>query len=367
MLHNLSFPYDNSSVNQNIPREFATVSYSSINHAIHAIHECQPTAYMAKSDISEAYRLIPINRADYHLTGFSWKGKFYFDKCLPQGCSSSCQIFQNISNSLLWILQNKFGLKKNVINVLDDFLLVAPSYEECKQALTAFITLARELGIPLASNKTVGPSTDLAFLGIQINTLRMTASLPIDKIHRYTTDLTVVLAKGKITLRELKSVIGKLQFSTSVIRPGRPFLRRLIDRTMGIQKPHYFIRLRSEELEDIKIWIEFLKSYNGITILRKPSTASSKTVNLYTDASAAGFGGTFGTHWIQESYPNSWKNYHISVLEIYPILVLIKVFSHKIANADITFHCDNEAVVTVLNKQTSKNPYLLKIIRLIVL
>ena len=33
----------------------------------------------------------------------------------------------------------------------------------------------------------------------------------------------------------------------------------------------------------------------------------------------------------------------------------------------IDFYCDNEAVVTVLNVQTSKTPYLLKVIRFIVL
>lgn len=366
MLHNLSYPYDAHSVNHNISRQFTTVTYSSVKDAVAAINACQPTAYMAKTDLSEAYRQVPIHPSDYHLTGFSWNEKYYYDKCLPQGCSSSCQTFQRISNGLLWILKNKFGLS-NIVNVLDDFLFVGSSHKQCKDSLHTFITLANELGIPLAPNKTVGPTTNIVFLGVQLNTEKMTASLPSEKINRYVADLSELQNHRKITLRQLRSIIGKLQFATSVIRPGRPFLRRLINKTIGITKPHFYIRLGSEELKDMAMWTKFLTSYNGITILRPPSTVSSATINLYTDASAEGFGGTYGTSWIQEHYPDSWKSYHISVLEIYPIYVLIKLFAKKIVNADLTFHCDNEAVVTVINKQTSKNPYLLKIIRLVVL
>ena len=366
MLHNLSYPYNDSSVNENIPREFATISYPSIKDAINAIHQCQPLPYMAKSDISEAYRLVPVSPEDYNLLGFSWNGNYYYDKCLPQGCRSSCQIFQKISNALLWILKNKFGFE-NIVNVLDDFLFIAHSYDKCLTMLNSFKLLAEELGIPLAEKKTVGPTTNLIFLGIQLDSANKIASLPLEKINTYSQDLATIQSHKKVTLRELRSCIGKLQFATSVIRPGRPFLRRLINRTIGIKKPHHFIRLRSEELRDIEIWQDFLKSYNGITILRPPSFVNSETINFYTDSSHMGFGGTYGTQLIQEYFPESWKNYHISILEIYPIYVLIKMFAQKILNADIVFHCDNEAVVNVLNKQTSKDPYLLKIIRLIVL
>lgn len=48
---------------------------------------------MAKTDIEDAFRIIPIHPSDYHLLGFIWEGQFYYDKCLPMGASSSCQIF----------------------------------------------------------------------------------------------------------------------------------------------------------------------------------------------------------------------------------------------------------------------------------
>ena len=75
ILHNLSFPYDERSVNTNIPRDEATVQYASLKDSIKIIQN----AYMAKSDISEAFRLIPISPKDYHLTGFFFQG-YYYDR-----------------------------------------------------------------------------------------------------------------------------------------------------------------------------------------------------------------------------------------------------------------------------------------------
>ena len=164
--------------------------------------------------------------------------------------------------------------------------------------LNSFIHLSEDLGIPLAAAKTVCPITNLIFLSIQLNTANKTTSLPLEKINRYTNDLTKLQANTKVSLRELKSCIEKFQFVTSVIRPSRPFLRRFINRTICITKPHHFIRLRKEELEDVEIWQPFLKFYNGVTILRISSVVNSETINFYTDAALNGFEGTYGALWI---------------------------------------------------------------------
>ena len=67
----------------------------------------------------------------------------------------------------------------------------------------------------------------------------MPAVLPSQKIHDYSKSVIETLAKNKITLRELKSLIGKLQFCTIVVPHGTAFLRRLHDLTVGIKKTHF--------------------------------------------------------------------------------------------------------------------------------
>ena len=366
LLRNLSYPYDLSSVNSNIPTSASTVKYERLSDAIKDIQECTLDAHMAKSDIADAFRLIPLHPSQYHLTGFSWEHKYYYDKCLPQGSASSCRIFETFSTALKWILNNKLGVKR-VTKVLDDFFFADDTELECSAALSSFIYLCQELRVPIAQHKTAGPSQVITFLGIELDTHFMIARLPTTKLDTYREDIQNYMTHDKVTLRELKSIIGKLQFATTVVKPGRPFLRRLYDLTMQATKPHHYIRLTKSVKQDLDTWFHFLQHYNGITMIRCPSHADSHSVHLFTDASKTAFGGTYGTFWIQGTWPEAWKSEDITVLELYPIYLIVCMFKQKIANSDITFHCDNSAICAIINKQTSKHKTIMNIVRPLVL
>ena len=365
LLHNLSYPYDSRAVNANISKVNSAVTYSTIQDAIKLIQDNSPNAYLAKSDIAEAFRIIPLHPSQYHLTGFFWNG-FYYDKCLPMGCSSSCQIFSLFSDALLWILKNKLNTK-HVIKVLDDFLFVEKSHDKCMRSLASFLFLCNDIGVPVAPHKTLGPVHTLVFLGIELDSTNMCARLPHDKLVTYYCDILQVLNKQKITLRQLKSLIGKLQFATVVVRGGRPFLRRLHDLTCQASKPFHFIRLNNIVKNDLQMWLDFLKHYNGKTFIYFHPTVSSTDIHFCSDASKKAFGGTYGKRWIQCTWPHHWKEKDITFLEFYPIYVLVSMFACKLVNAKIIFHCDNEAVVAIINKQTSKNAQLMSIMRPLVL
>ena len=70
----------------------------------------------------------------------------------------------------------------------------------------------------------------------------------------------------KLTLRELQSLIGTLNFACKVIVPGRSFLRRLIDLTIGIRRPNFHIRLNNKARLDLAAWLIFLQSFNGVSL-----------------------------------------------------------------------------------------------------
>ena len=51
-----------------------------------------------------------------------------------------------------------------VLHYLDDFLLVgAPNSSECERALSILLRVFGELGLPVATNKSEGPATQLTF------------------------------------------------------------------------------------------------------------------------------------------------------------------------------------------------------------
>lgn len=90
------------------------------------------------------------------------------------------------------------------------------------------------------------------------------------------------------TLKQLQSLIGMLNFACKVVPPGRPFLRRLIDLTVGLKKPYYHRRLNSEAKADLNAWGLFLDHFNGKALLPSGITHSSASLHLFTDASDLG-------------------------------------------------------------------------------
>ncbi|XP_056016820.1 uncharacterized protein LOC125676591 [Ostrea edulis] len=65
-------------------------------------------ALLAKTDLENAYKQIPIHPGDFELLGFRISGSFFYDKTLPFGLSYTCQLFEKFSSALQWILENKF-------------------------------------------------------------------------------------------------------------------------------------------------------------------------------------------------------------------------------------------------------------------
>ena len=94
LIHHLSFP-KGSSVNDGIPPEHTRVCYATTEDAIQQIKLVGSGAYLAKTDIKNAFRILPIRQEDYGLLGMKWRDKFYYDLCMPMGCSSSCRTFRN--------------------------------------------------------------------------------------------------------------------------------------------------------------------------------------------------------------------------------------------------------------------------------
>ena len=367
MLHNLTFPYDGSSLNENIPKEFTTVKYASFLDAVKVVQGQGPGCFLAKSDISDAFRLLPLHPSQYHLMGFQFKGKFYYDKCLPMGCAASCKKFEEFSDALKWILVNKFGVR-NITKILDDFLFCHKIKAVCDGYLHLFLTMCDIINIPVAYHKTETARTSLVFYGIRINTTEMIASLPSDKLKAYTEAVEEALTHKKLTFRELKSVIGKLQFATTVVKPGRAFLRRMHDLTKKSYKPHYLIRLNKDVKSDLRMWLAFMRDYNGVTMIKAVPPSDSQRLHLYADASQSyGYGCTFGRAWFQGRWPLSWQQKNICVLELYPLYMLLHTYSHILKNQKITFHSDNGAVVDVLKSQTSDCKEMMAIIRPLVL
>ena len=88
--------------------------------------------------------------------------------------------------------------------------------------------------IPIAASKTQGPVKVIEFMDIILDSVRMEARLPADKIERLRAAFDLFENKRASSLKELQSIIDTLNFASKVIPPGRPFLQRMIELTRNI-------------------------------------------------------------------------------------------------------------------------------------
>jgi hypothetical protein len=159
-----------ASINDGISSEHTAVCYSRVDDAISMIKKLCKGCFLAKTDIKNAFRIIPICPQDYDLLGIFWQGKFYYDRAMPMGCASSCRTFETFSTALQWVAQKHLNIA-HLVHILDDYLMAASSYDQCCTDLKNFLSLCEYLGVPIAQEKTVGPRTTLTFAGIELDTI----------------------------------------------------------------------------------------------------------------------------------------------------------------------------------------------------
>lgn len=230
-----------------------------------------------------------------------------------------------------------------------------------------FYTLARDIGLPIKAEKTVYPTSTLTFLGLELNTLKFEVRLPADKLESMKSEIRKFQNKTTASLQELQSLIGLLNFACRVVPPGRPFLRRSINLTMGLKKPKQQKRLDTEAIADLKAWAIFLENFNGKAFFPSGISHSSFSLHLFTDASTIGFGCTFGRKWVFGKLEPQWLNYHISVREFLPIVIAFETWGSTFQNSSVVLHCDDSAVFQVINITSSKDTNLILMRRLMVL
>ena len=367
VIHDLSYP-PNLSVNSSIDPHDASVSYETLDRVIHHIVHIGKGALISKVDIENAFRIIPVQRSDRYLLGFKIQNKIFYDKCLPMGCRTSCTIFERFSSALQWIATNKLNIN-HITHILDDFIIISPPVPKTAHAqLNCFLDMCSSCNIPIKASKTVLPTTCAVTHGVEVDSIMMQARLPADKLSKARDLLLKYHKRRTITLQELQSLIGYLNFACRVVSPGRAFLRRLCNLTIGVASKHHHITLNKEARADLAAWLNFLSSYNGVSMLLQNSWSSSDHIKLYSDASGSiGFAAVFGGCWFAHSWPHEMQSWHITTMELFPIVLAIEIWGTHLANKRILFKTDNAAVAAIINRQTCKEADTMALVRRMVI
>ncbi|VDI05554.1 Hypothetical predicted protein [Mytilus galloprovincialis] len=342
LILDLSSPHNDEclSVNDMIDKSDCSMSYVKIDDAIRIISKCGRK---------------------------QWKSMYYFYVRLTFGCRSSPKIFDTVSQAVCYIAEKNYKVQ-HILHLLDDFLTIDHPDEDGERTMAIMMTIFKRLNIPIASHKTVGPTTCLEYLGIILDSQKMETRLPDNKVQRICNFIRKILHKSSCTKRELLQLLGHLNFASRVILPGRSFVSYLINLSTTVKDLSDFVHLSTECRTDLDFWLRFLSNWNGITMFHENEFTSSFDMELFTDAaSTIGFGGFFRGKFFYSTWPlelpSLTNNLSIAFLELYPIVVAALLWGPEWSCKRILFWCDNEATVAIVKKGRSKTLEIMKLMR----
>ena len=204
-------------------------------------------------------------------------------------------------------------------------------------------------------------------LGIEIDSVAGEIRLPQEKLSRLLATLQLWMSQSDTARprtsgkkRELLSLIGQLAHAATVVRPGRPFLRGLIDASSLVKELGRWVHLNSAARADLAWWHTFLRNWNGICVV--PPTGVPLT--LVSDASGSwGCGALHEDLWFLAEWPHDWRGVSIAPKELAPIVMAVILWGPYWADKSVLCLCDNTAVVAALNKRTARDPTLAGLLR----
>ncbi|XP_073685315.1 uncharacterized protein [Garra rufa] len=367
LIIDLSSPHNSTvpSVNSLIPLNEYSLKYHDIDQAVELIKLAGRRAWLAKVDITSAFKVMPIHPDSWHLFGIHWLEKFYFSVRLTFGCKSSPKIFNMLSEAVCWILSNNYAIP-HLIHLLDDFLVISPPDAIPAAHISTVQKVFSDLGIPIAQEKTMGPATSIEFLGINLDSAKFQASLPKEKIDRIILVSSTLLSSSSCSKRELLSLLGHLNFAMRIIPQGRPFISHLLSLASSVHALEDLITLSHACRNELRLWIMFLKQWNGLSLFYNNLISSPIDIQLFTEAApTTGFGGFYQGRWFASPWPPELQGSPQSsaFFELYPLVVAAFLWGNEWASKSILVRCDNEAVVHCINKNRSHCPALMPLLR----
>lgn len=360
LIHDCSMPPGNG-VNSYIDIE--RQKFQTLDEAARLL---KPGYFMAKVDLRHAYRSVPVHPSNWPALGLKWKFKgdknftYLVDTRLPFGGKSAPGIFHRLTQAVRRMMARR-GFSLMVV-YLDDFLVIGSTQVECQLAFKTLCTLLVSLGFELSPSKIVAPCQRLTFLGVVLDTVSLTLSLPSHKLSVLKDVIALFLTRKRASKKQLQQLAGRLNWACKVVYGGRTFLRRVLDLMNTLPTSASKCRLTLEFHRDMVWWDEFLDTFNGQCDFhdKRPVTA------LQTDACSSAVGGFYLGDWFYSNLlvdSPSLSCLHINFKEALCVVLSAARWASAWRNKTVHVYCDNTATVSMLNKGTTRNPLMMKFLR----
>ncbi|PPQ96749.1 hypothetical protein CVT26_010234 [Gymnopilus dilepis] len=328
-----------------------------------------------KSDVAEAYRLMPVHPYWQIKQINTVDGLRYVDRCNAFGTSSSAAIWISFNSLVAWIAKHKRGLDylatyvddSSGFDVRGDKLFYGPYGEPFPRHQTILLQLWDDLRIPHKRAKQLFSDESLPIIGITVDPNGFIFSLPSEAKENLLEALTtwysrpVNASKQAYRMRYWKQLAGWINWAFNVFPLLRPCLNCFYSKIAGPYDPGKKILLNNDIREDLSWAAYHIRHSDGIHLLRSrewdPLLADC---TIYCDASLSGMG-----FWYPDSktgfYASTPDNTPASLIFFFEALTvycaLRNAASREHKGGRIVIYTDNYNTVQIFNSLRCDDKY----------
>lgn len=321
---------------------------------------------MWKSDIAEAYRLLPMHPLWQLKQINTVNGLRYVDRNNAFGGSASGSIFIAFNSLVAWIAKNKRKIKylsnyvddSSGFNKKGDYRLYAPYNTYFPRHQTRLLELWDEIGIPHKPKKQIF-GIGIPVIGIKVDPNNMTFTLPdtrrsdlLEALRAWYTK-PVNGARQCYQLRYWQQMGGWINWALNVYPLLRPCLNRFYTKLLGEHDPRRRIWVNNNVREDFLWAANHIEYSDGVRILEAVDWDPLRAdFTIYCDACPTGMG--FWHYATKEGFyspiPEDSSDEIIFFFEALCVLcALINVSDRAQKGSKIVIYSDNMNTVQIFN------------------
>lgn len=157
---------------------------------------------------------------------------FFCDTVLTIGLRNAAAICQRVTNAIVFIM---FKIGIMILNYLDD-LAGAETKENAQFAYNCLGSILSKCGFEEAPEKASEPTEIMIFLGVLFNTISMTVEVTEERLLEIRALIETWLGYEVASVKQIQSLLGKLNFVAACVKPSRIFISRLLQWLRSINK-----------------------------------------------------------------------------------------------------------------------------------
>lgn len=304
--------------------------------------------FMASIDIADAYYSVPIAKEYQKFLKFKWKGQLYQYTALPNGYSDAPRVFTKLLKPVLAQIRRQGHI---VVGYIDDLYIQGSTEAECVQAVNTAAQLLRNCGFIIHPEKSCfKPVKTIVYLGFELNSANMTASVTQEKKTKYIQSCSELMALNVVPIRRVAKVTGQV-VSTFPGVPYGPLHYRHMEKAkilalfLNDQDFDANITVTADIKTDLAWWIQNLPSayYNILP--------NKIEVEIKTDATLENWGVECGS--VSSGGPftdeeRKWSKGNINACEMLAVFLSLKAFENTLCGKNVLVRSDNMVTIAYI-------------------